>query len=197
MLNTILFYDENAEKYAAQTSSANMSNVYERFEKYLASGAIVLDAGCGSGRDSVYFLNEGYSVVSMDASKELCKIASAAIGKSVINIKFQELDYENAFDAVWACASLLHLDVETLKDVLFRIHRSLKNSGVIYASWKYGDGIHTDGGRFYCDMTEEKIKSIVNQLNLFDFLEMWKSEDVLPNRTTQKWLNVIMRKMKA
>ena len=87
-----------------------MQNLYDKFEIYLKSGDKILDLGCGSGRDSKYFLSKGYDVVSVDGSIEICRLAEKYIGKYVRNIFFDELDYVNEFDAVWASASLLHVD---------------------------------------------------------------------------------------
>ena len=55
---TIAFYDE---KYAKSTAHLDMQQFYDRFEKYLPEGASVLDAGCGSGRDSKHFIERGYT----------------------------------------------------------------------------------------------------------------------------------------
>jgi len=78
---------------------------YDQFEAYLKSGDKILDIGCGSGRDSRYFLSRGYDVVPVDGSMELCLLAGNYIGMDVRNITYEELDYNNKFDAVWSCAS--------------------------------------------------------------------------------------------
>lgn len=45
----------------------------------------------------------------MDGSSELCKLASNYIRQKVICREFNDLHERNAFDAVWACASILHI----------------------------------------------------------------------------------------
>lgn len=60
-----------------------MSECYERFIKYLAPGDSIIDVGAGSGRDIRYFLNCGFDVDGIDASIELCKLASEYTGVSV------------------------------------------------------------------------------------------------------------------
>ena len=47
------YYDVHAKEYAALTVKADMSPAYDRFLAYLPAGAAILDAGCGSGRDSL------------------------------------------------------------------------------------------------------------------------------------------------
>ena len=63
-----------------------------------------------------------------------------------------------------------------------------------------------DGVRFYCDMTEEKLRRMLARVDLkareglearaglFDCLECWVAEDALPSGREQKWLNVVLGK---
>ena len=82
-----------------------------------------------------------------------------------------------AFDGIWACASLLHVSEKELETVLVKFHRALKRDGVLYASWKYGEAECSDGERFYCDMTEEKmrIEEIARVLTQQDKMERRKN----------------------
>lgn len=155
---TISYYNQNALEYFVKTVNVPMQNLYDKFEIYLKSGDKILDLGCGSGRDSKYFLSKGYDVVSVDGSIEICRLAEKYIGKYVRNIFFDELDYVNEFDAVWASASLLHVDSKEMKDVLYRIKSALKKNGLMYASWKYGQGEKVDSLRYYVDFDEYAIK---------------------------------------
>ena len=165
-----------------------MQNLYDKFEIYLKSGDKILDLGCGSGRDSKYFLSKGYDVVSVDGSIEICRLAEKYIGKYVRNIFFDELDYVNEFDAVWASASLLHVDSKEMKDVLYRIKSALKKNGLMYASWKYGQGEKVDSLRYYVDFDEYAIKKILSIVSI-EIQSIWITEDKLLRGC--KWLNVI------
>jgi trans-aconitate methyltransferase len=69
----------------------------------------ILDAGCGSGRDSSYFLDKGFDVSAFDASAELAKLASQLIHRPVTVCQFNEYESDKPFDGIWACASLLHV----------------------------------------------------------------------------------------
>lgn len=80
---TLYYYNKNAQKFCQHTVNEDMSIRYQMFEKYLRSGGKILDMGCGSGRDSKYFLNLGYEVVSVDGSKEMCKCASEYLQRAV------------------------------------------------------------------------------------------------------------------
>lgn len=82
-----------------------MQQFYNCFEKYLPEDASVLDAGCGSGRDSKHFIEKGYTVTAFDASETMCECASKFTGQEERKLTFQEMDYQNCFDGIRACAS--------------------------------------------------------------------------------------------
>ena len=99
------YYNKNADSFFEGSINADMSEVRQRFLKYIPDGGKILDAGCGSGRDSKAFLDTGYDVVSFDASEEMCKRASKYIGKDVMNLRFEEISFDKEFDGRWACSS--------------------------------------------------------------------------------------------
>lgn len=84
-------------------------------------------------------LDKGYDVDAVDGSREFCRLASAYTGISVKQLYFQELASVNEYDGIWACASILHLQWDDLISVLHKMAVALKNTGVIYTSFKYGD----------------------------------------------------------
>ena len=128
MSKTIDYYNLNAESFFESTVNVDMSAQYHMFEKRLYAGAHILDCGCGSGRDSKYFLEQGYEVTAIDGSEELCKKASELTGLDVKNMLFQDIAFENEFDGIWACASLLHVD--NLHDILCKLSNALKDGGI-------------------------------------------------------------------
>lgn len=106
---TIDYYNKNAEVFFQDTACADMSYLYKQFLPLIPVGGRILDLGCGSGRDSRYFLEQGFQVTAIDGSAELCRLASKYIGQEVLCMVFRDLAFENCFDGVWACASLLHV----------------------------------------------------------------------------------------
>ena len=189
------YYDIHAKEYAELTVKADMSPAYDRFLAYLPAGACILDAGCGSGRDSLCFITKGYDVTMLDASAGMCRCSEALTGKKALHMAFDEINFENRFDGIWACASLLHVSEKELESVLTKFYRALRAGGVLYASWKYGETDRQDGERFYCDMTEEKLKSVLARVGLFVCLDCWVAEDALPLGREQKWLNAVLGKI--
>ncbi len=188
-MSTIDYYDNNAKTYFEYTVHADMSDNYRRFLKYLPEKSYILDAGCGSGRDSRYFLTHGYRVKAIDGSRELCILASEYIGQEVVNIRFSDIDYINEFDGIWANASLLHVDKNSIESIIIRMGKALKPDGIFYASFKYGDSERVQDERYYNDMNEEQLRKL---FSAFEILEIWMSDDALPGRT-EKWLNIIAR----
>lgn len=194
MKETLNYYNNNAESFVAGTINSDMSNLYSKFERYLFKEASILDCGCGSGRDTKYFLNRGYTVTAIDGSEELCRKASEITGIDVKTMLFQDIHFKEKFDGVWACASLLHLKEEELVPVICSITDIMNDGGVFYASFKYGDFSGERNGRFFTDRTEESIKNIVEDIPELEILEMFITADVRPGREEEKWLNVIMKK---
>ena len=190
---TLQYYAEHAEAFAAGTLHANVSPLYVRFEALLPDGARILDLGCGSGRDSLYFIKRGYRVEAVDGSPELCAIAEKTIGQPVRCLLFADLDYAEAFDGIWACASLLHVPAAKMADVLQKVAAALKPGGILYASYKYGDTQRKKDGRLYSDYNEDTMAALLRRVPELRPEEMWLSEDVRRDRA-EAWLNVIVRK---
>jgi len=191
---TVAYYDRNASAFVDGTFHADVSGLYELFEGLLPAGARVLDLGCGSGRDSRYFAERGYDVVAVDPSFAMCEQTKAVAAVPVIQMKAEEIQFSGEFDAVWACASLLHIPRENQTDVLHRIERALKPGGICYASWKYGTGDRYDGGRHFTDLTEDSFRSLLREIPQFEEVKVWITNDVRSDRQDQKWLNVLLRK---
>jgi SAM-dependent methyltransferase len=188
------FYNNNAKDFFENTVEADMSEAHKKFEKYLAKGAKILDLGCGSGRDSLHFSNYGYNIVSADYSDEMVKIASKYLNKKVIKLDMREMDFKGQFDGIWACASILHIKKSEIPKVLKNCHNALKNNGILYMSFKYGDGEVERGGRHFSNFTETSFSELLNSLDIFEILEFWKTADVRPGRENEFWLNIIVQK---
>ena len=153
----------------------------------------VLDAGCGSGRDSRYFIDKGFEVSAFDASAELAKLASELIQRPVTVCQFDEYKSEKIFDGIWACASLLHVPKEKLPQIFNHLASLLKTDGLFYCSFKYGtDEVERDG-RAFSNLTESGLESILNGLPL-RIDEMWQTGDLRPGRENERWLNALLVK---
>lgn len=194
MKETLSYYNQNADAFIEGTRNADMSEQYGYFLKYLSPGCRVLDLGCGSGRDSAYFSSLGFAVTAVDGSEELCKRVAANYGIEARCIQFEALSFAVEFDAVWACASLLHVKKADMTKVMQKVSDALKPGGVLYASFKYGRDERVSNGRFFNDYTEQELAALLTPENQLTLLEYWITEDVRPDRRGERWLNFLARK---
>lgn len=191
---TLDYYNRNAGAFAAGTVSVDFSRTQEKFLRKLTDGACILDFGCGSGRDTRYFLEAGFKVDAIDGAEELCKLASEYTGIEVRQMLFQEFDEHEKYDGIWACSSILHLKKDELKLVLEKMAAALKTKGIIYASFKYGDYEGERNGRYFVDFTTESFSDFICDIKQLKLEEYWITDDVRPGRGEEKWLNLILRK---
>ncbi len=61
------YYEDNAEEYIRSTKDLDMSALYDQFLPHVPAGGLILDAGCGSGRDAKRFAEMGFRVEAIDA----------------------------------------------------------------------------------------------------------------------------------
>ena len=80
---TIEYYNQNAKQFVETTANVEFHHMQNRFLDKLQSGTCILDFGCGSGRDTKYFLEQGYQVEAIDGSEDLCRLASELAGIDV------------------------------------------------------------------------------------------------------------------
>lgn len=192
--NTLGYYDSYADEFYKSTVNVEFTIMQEHFLAKLKKGSNILDFGCGSGRDTKYFLEQGYNVEAIDGSAELCKLAGQHTGIQVKNIFFQELSEVDKYDGIWACSSILHLPVGELTEVMRKMMIALKKNGIIYTSFKYGIFAGERNGRYFTDMTEEAFAELLSRIDGLEMEEQWITWDVRPGRGEDKWLNLILRK---
>jgi SAM-dependent methyltransferase len=189
------FYDRNAEEFCARMLDLDVGHLYEPFLDLLPPGAHILDAGCGPGRDTRAFLARGYRVTALDASREMAARCGRLTGQSVLHQRFQELDFAEAFDGIWACASLLHVPDAEAGEVFRRMRRALRPGGVWYMSFKVGEGERRDGDRLFNDYTEERLSRTLRESAQVTPLRMWRTPSVQPGRADVLWLNALVRRV--
>lgn len=184
------YYNENAQNYFNATKDLNLNKIYQKFLPKIAKKGKILDVGAGSGRDSFYFSNCGYTVNSIDISENLIKLAKLNYNIDVWNIDILNLEQNTKYDGIWACASLLHLDSKQLKYTLLKLENMLKPNGIIYISFKYGKNVKIVNKRYFNNLTLKKFEKL-NKTNL-KIQESWFTKDI-QNRNV-KWLNLILEK---
>ena len=191
---TLDYYNQNSKQFVHDTQDVKFTEIQDHFLSYLKPGALILDFGCGSGRDTKYFLGKGYSAEAIDGSEELVKIARENTGIEVKQMLFQDLNETERYDGIFACASILHVPYTELPDIMRRMHQALKQSGIAYISFKYGTFEGERNGRYFTDLNEEKLRALVKEVPGFTVESIRITGDARPGRSDEKWLNAILRK---
>lgn len=187
------YYEHNTEKFCEETFNIDMTSIYKPFLSRLKQGASILDAGCGSGRDSRYFTKQGYKVTAFDASPKIVERARELTGLNIQIKEFKQVDEVNVYDGIWTCASLLHIPLVDLPNIMNKLAHSLKKNGVWYLSFKYGYGEREKDGRHFTDLNEDSLKMIVDNLGDISIATLWTTKDKRPQRD-DLWLNTILIK---
>lgn len=205
---TLDYYNKYAVEFSKDTFDVKFTETQDLFLSLLKPNSCILDFGCGSGRDTRYFLQQGYRVEAIDGSKSLCEIAQKNTGIPIRQMLFQDLRESDEYDGIWACSSILHLAKNELTTVMKKMIRALKKNGIIYTSFKYGDFEGERNGRYFTDFTEKSFAEFLEKLKIFNentkntedkvseisIEKIWITEDVRPGRGDEKWLNLILRK---
>ena len=193
MDETLAYYNTHAAQFSEDTLYADMSMVRASFLEGIPKEGLILDLGCGSGRDSKAFLQAGYRVEAMDGAEALCKTASTFLQCPVMHKRFDELEDVGKYDGIWACASLLHVPSEEISSIMQKISTALKSNGIFYMSVKKGEFEGFRNGRYFTDYTENDLEKLLIKYP-FHKIRIFESRDVRPGRSEEIWLNALARK---
>jgi SAM-dependent methyltransferase len=189
------FYQRNADAFYGDTVTTDMAPLYARFLPRVKPGGRILDAGCGSGRDTLAFLRRGYQVDAFDGSSEMVRRASELTGIKVRQLLFESVVYTplaEKYDGIWCCASLLHVERDMLPSVMGALRRALIPGGIMYLSFKYGETDRVKDGRTFTDLNEEELAQILAAVGGCELDDCWVTNDQRPGRS-DNWLNAIVR----
>ncbi len=192
-MDSIEYYNKYAAKVYEDTVDVDMSEIMEEFLKLLDEGDTILDLGCGSGRDSLTMYDMGFDVTPLDASEEMCKLAEIHTGLDVLQMTYEDMEFEDVFDGIWACGALVHVPKNEMPEILGRIHDALCSRGVLYVSVKKGDFEGFRGERYFTDYTTDSLTSLISKTGLFEIIKTWETEDARSGHDTV-WINLLARK---
>lgn len=192
--STIRWYDVRGEAFAADTEGLELGALYDRFLPRLPRGGRILDAGCGSGRDTLAFLRAGYEVVAFDGSRRMVEHARGLTGGDVRHLSFDVIPFRAEFDGVWACASLLHVPGRGIDATLGRLVAALRPGGVLYVSFKYGAAEEVREGRLFSDYDEVSLGALFARQGMSGAPEIWVSGDSRPGHVGERWINGLLHR---
>lgn len=191
---SIEFYEQNAEDFFRRSVDADMARGHEEFTALLKPGGHVLDAGCGSGRDALAFSRAGFEVTAIEAAPNLAALAGLHTGLPIRVMTFDQVDWRETFDGVWACASLLHVPRAELASVVRRLRDALKPGGVFWMSFKYGTEERQAGDRRFTDLDEAGAAALLVEAGGLALISVHVTEDVRTERSGDRWLSILCRR---
>jgi len=166
-------YNKIASIYAKYTYEKLLQFQLTKFISLLP-GKKVLDAGCGSGRDVSYFLEEGLDAMGIDLSEGMIEEAKKRVKKGNFKImNFLDLKFKDkTFDGIWSMAGFLHTSREDLKKALKEFYRVLKEEGILYIAVVEGEGEreikkkkYQNEPRTYVFYKKEELEKYLNESN--------------------------------
>lgn len=188
------YYEEKSKEYFQRTVGVDISHLYSNFLELLPKDAKILDAGAGSGRDLLEFSKLGYDVIGMDSSSSLARLAEEYSGVRVIVSKFENMSFQEAFNGIWACASLLHSEKQLMTKILKNFHLALVLDGILFISVREGKGrMCAEDGRIYTFYSLQEISELIENAE-FEIISSWKTKDVIEGRDELVWINILARK---
>lgn len=193
------YYQENHKAYYEATSSVDPSSFLEPFARHLFKNALVLDVGCGSGRDLLWLKKRGFRVIGFERSEGLAELAGGSAGCEVINGDFETYDFSGmSVDAILMSGSFVHLPHDKLADVFRNVTRAgavVPNSGFgfhVYVSLKEGVGARADSsGRTFYLWRDNDLRKLF-RIQGFSIVDFIRSESVLG--TGEVWLGYVLVK---
>jgi ubiquinone/menaquinone biosynthesis C-methylase UbiE len=206
-MNSITWYNAHAKYYAEQAERYIPKDQIDDFVQLLQNGSKILDAGCGSGRDSRVLQNKGMKVTGVDLSEELLKIArSNNRDISFINADLRALPFpDQSFEGVWSHASLVH--VASIKDaelIIREFYRVLKTDGMLHIYTQASTSVHSaieqpkngaGAGRFFFKYVKEELRETLERVG---FVEIKCSQFVDPfakeKNSTIEWILYLGKK---
>lgn len=189
---TMETYDQSAASFADNFWRASLEQVWNTFSEMMPPGGMILDLGCGAGRDVARFNQGGFLAIGADLSMGLLKEAHSRTGGEFVQSDMRAIPFGSAqFDGVWVCASLLHIPRPHAPNVLAQTFRVMGLGSIIYIAVKQGDGEdweEREGPRFFVFYQEDELVEMIRATG-FSMETSWITE-----AGGQPWINVIARK---
>ena len=192
---TLGFYAKEAPDYAARAPDG-IGRHLDGFLALMPPGALILELGCGSGRDAARMAARGFRVEATDGVPEMAKLAEARLGRPVRVMRFDELDAVARFDGIVAAYSLLHVPREGLRAVLARIWRALKPGGWHVATYKTSGSEGRDRlGRYYNYPSEAELRAFYAEAGAWAEIETETGEGRGYEGRVSSFISITLRKL--
>lgn len=171
-------YERFADKYESLKSTHLEYFLLKEADIFLAhlNGKKILDLGSGPGRDSLHFKQKGFYPVCIDLSAKMIELCKAK-GLEAYQGDMENLEFNEEFEGVWACTSLLHLPKTSFSPMIKKLASFLKEGGILYLGMGEGnfegfkESLNYPGcKRFFSFYTKEEIeKELTPYFEMFYF----------------------------
>ena len=192
-MDSIDYYNRYAVPYYEETVDVDMTEVIEPFMELLPENAEVLDLGCGSGRDTIVLEERGFYVTPMDGSEEMCKLAEINTDQEVLQMTYDEMEFDDVFDGIWACAALVHLTDDEMREIMKKLIQALKADGILYFSVHKGDRDGIYNGRYFRDYTRKELSDLMEEFPELELINIWTTLDARSGKSDGQLLNVLAK----
>lgn len=206
MTSTLAHYNSSAHRYFEANHALPTAERDRRFflARLLARTDLpdnrrlrLLDAGSGTGRDTLAFVEEGFEVDAFDGSEAMAALSTRLTGQATQVMRFEALDLpHDYYDAVWAMASLLHVPRELLPQVLVHLANAMTEGGMLFASFKEGTGERVDprDGRAFTDLDAEGTTQLLEEIEGLDLVITASRMPPEGHTSQEPWFCCILRK---
>jgi SAM-dependent methyltransferase len=189
-------YERSADEFREGTRDHDVSQNIAALLRHIRGEApfVILDFGCGPGRDLAAFARLGHRAIGLDGTARFVAMARADSGCEVWQQNFLALDLPaEHFDGIFANASLFHVPRQELPRVLAELRDALKPGGVLFSSNPRGQNDEGwSGNRYGAWYDYESWKALLEAAG-FEALEHYYRPAGLP-REQQPWLASLWRK---
>ncbi len=206
MTQTLDHYNKTALRYAEinhalPSAQGQVDQFMAHFRAHQAPGVDrplrLLDAGSGTGRDTLLFQKEGFEVDAFDGSQAMVELSSRLTGRPTRLMRFEDLDLPaDHYDVVWAMASMLHVGRDQLAKTFVELGSALVPGGLLFASFKLGKGTREvpEDGRVFTDLDEEGVAHLLTATEGFELVATAQREPPANQSYGAPWFSVVLKR---
>ncbi len=136
---TRAMYDVVARKYldhkTGRPEDEYVTRMFARFVASVPAAGLVVDVGCGHGREVLALERAGLRAVGVDLSAGMLSCAAEVVPERVAQADARRLPLaDDAVDGIWSVHALLHLPVSDLTVAVAEMARVLRPGGTVAVS---------------------------------------------------------------
>jgi SAM-dependent methyltransferase len=182
-LESVAVYSAMADEYERAHAAKRAAEV-ARFAQSLKTPSLVLDAGCGPGRDLARLAAHGHVARGVELNPYF--VTRARRHAPVVQMDLRDIASfpGQFFDGVWAGASLVHLPTPQAEAVIRGFAHILRDAGKLFVSVRtegpHGWVTESDGRRWYSIWSAGDLSRAASDAG-------FSIDELVPGPYTQLW----------